>query len=436
MIKLSYSTHGLPGDLFDLIDTFEKAGYEGVELAFQEGQLDPRNFTLEDIPTNPFILKLRDYFKTKKIKPACINTATLPLIPGRLHEPTVISLEEKGRQQRIEIIQKGIEIAKVIGAPIVGFGSGFIREEHVLNPSIDPWPLMIDSIQQCLKHVEGSDVTLVIEPEPGMMIETLQDGIDVVKAISSENFKLHIDLCHAYCSDHDYIHEIEKAASYTKYLHISDTGDGYNLKIVNHSTDLSLDLEFAAYLIHYPKNGDFLLIDKKNALYFYTDPLTARKKEEVEAFVQGLNGLDTVRYEDYQEIAILPKAEDYIEKQKEIKTYLLSMPRIAYETLDRANPILHYLRGTASSADDSESPVITQMVANSLTGKVHFHDIPGKGEMDFKAIYNALNAGNFSGYGALELYHHGEDDVWQDALNESMRYLSKLPTTPSQKKAA
>ena len=88
-MKLSYSTHGLPGDVFDLIDAFEKANYEGVELAFQEGRFDPRNWTLEEIPTDPLILNLRNYFHSKTIKPACINTGSLALIPGRLHEPTV-----------------------------------------------------------------------------------------------------------------------------------------------------------------------------------------------------------------------------------------------------------------------------------------------------------------------------------------------------------
>jgi len=51
------------------------------------------------------------------------------------------------------------------------------------------------------------------------------------------------------------------------------------------------------------------------------------------------------------------------------------------------------------------------MVVNSLTGIVHFHDISGKGETNFKAIYNTLNDGNFSSYRALELQYHGEDCV-------------------------
>ena len=76
--------------------------------------------------------------------------------------------------------------------------------------------------------------------------------------------------------------------------------------------------------------------------------------------------------------------------------------------LERAKPILAYLRGVRNP------PLVEQMVANTLTGIAHFHEIPGAGTMDLAASFKALVGNGFSGYGSVELYHHVES--WEKAL--------------------
>ena len=50
------------------------------------------------------------------------------------------------------------------------------------RPDINPRELLAESIRECLQDV--GDVTLVIEPEPGMLIETMDQGIDLIKEIN------------------------------------------------------------------------------------------------------------------------------------------------------------------------------------------------------------------------------------------------------------
>jgi sugar phosphate isomerase/epimerase len=64
-----------------------------------------------------------------------------------------------------------------------------------------------------------------------------------------------------------------------------------------------------------------------------------------------------------------------------------------------------------------------KMVANTLTGIVHFHEIPGEGTMDFAASFKALSDNGFSGYASVELYHHVQS--WQKALAGSFKHLSQ-----------
>jgi sugar phosphate isomerase/epimerase len=64
------------------------------------------------------------------------------------------------------------------------------------------------------------------------------------------------------------------------------------------------------------------------------------------------------------------------------------------------------------------------MVANTLTGIVHYHEIPGEGTLDFASSFMALVGHGFSGYATVELYHHVGS--WEKALHDSYTQLSKF----------
>ena len=173
MIKLSYSTFGLTNlDFLDAIEVVDQAGYSGVELSFHRDQFNPFEITDE------YLAKLKKKFETTKVRPACIATASHFFTPSRPHEPSAMSIDLAGRKRRINLVKRGIEVARKLGVSLVTFGSGFIREEHVNNPLINPRELLIDSIHDCLGEIRNDeDITLLIEPEPGMFIETLDQGI-------------------------------------------------------------------------------------------------------------------------------------------------------------------------------------------------------------------------------------------------------------------
>jgi len=56
-----------------------------------------------------------------------------------------------------------------------------------------------------------------------------------------------------------------------------------------------------------------------------------------------------------------------------------------------------------------------------IKGKVHHHEIPGEGDLDYKAIFEVLKSSGYKHYLSVELYHH--TDVWQRALQESRQHL-------------
>jgi sugar phosphate isomerase/epimerase len=409
-IQLSYSTFGLTNLPFaEALNAVDKAGYRGVEISFHRDQFNPFDIGDEDLAL------IRRQLDGLRVKPACVATASHFFTPSRPHEPSLMAVDIAGRKRRIDLVKRGIHVARQLGVNLVTFGSGFIREEHVEHPSVDPRQLLVESIHECVRAIrDDEDMTLLIEPEPGMYIETLEQGLSLVDAVNSPRFKLHVDLCHAWCSETDCLAALTRAAPHTRYLHISDAPPGYNLKIVRDSEQLAINLDFASTLVYFPDSADYLLVDRDHPLYFSDAAPTRERQRRLEEILAAAGVKREYRLVDYPGLyAGVSPLDD------EIFTYLISVPGLSYDVLERAKPIIGYLRGARNA------PLVEKRVANTLTGITHFHEIPGSGVLDLAASFKTLVAGGFSGYGSVELYHHVES--WEQALADSHRHLAQLP---------
>ncbi len=412
MIKLSYSTFGLTNlDFLTAIDVVDRAGYPGIELSFHRDQFNPFNISDDDLEA------VRKKLAAVNTRAACVSTASHFFTPSRPHEPSLMSPDLAGRKRRINLVHRGIDVARKLGVPLVTFGSGFIRDEHVANPSVNPRTLLVDSVHQCLSALRNDDdITLLIEPEPGMFIETLEQGMSLVREVDSPHFQLHLDLCHNYCSEQSYLEALAMAAPYAKFLHVSDAREGYNLKFVKMADGLQLDLDFANYLIYFPETAEYFLVDRQHPIYFYEQKPAREQVSRLEAILESVNINQPLRFVDYNSLYTGVSPFD-----SEIFVYLISVPGLSYDVLERARPIIIYLRSTK---DANGTLLMGKMVANTLTGIVHFHEIPGEGTMDFAASFKALADNGFSGYASVELYHHVAS--WEKALEDSYSHLSQF----------
>jgi hypothetical protein len=219
-----------------------------------------------------------------------------------------------------------------------------------------------------------------------------------------------------YCSERNYLAALAQAAPYTRYLHISDAQPGYNLKIVKDAETLRLDLDFASTLVYFPQSAGYLLVDRRHPIYFGDRNPEAAQQKRMDDLLAGAGVSGPLKYVDYT--SLFNGASPL---ESEIFVYLISMPGLSYDVLERARPILLYLR-TTPGADGR--PLVDKMLANTLTGVVHFHEIPGEGSFDFAASFDTLTANGFSGYGSVELYHHVQS--WEKALHDSYRHLSQF----------
>ena len=354
MLKLSYSLNGLTNvNLYKGITEIENAGFSGFEFSFQKGIFDPDYLSDEDIE------KIQFFLSKRTINPVCISTATTFFLSSIPHEPSVLSLESNRRSERIKLIKKGIDLARILKVPIVSFQSGYLRKEHVSIDARAIRNMLLSAVKELVAYIGEDNITLVIEPEPGMYIETIADALSIIKEINSSHFKLHMDIGHVFCSEENYLKAIQDNINEVAYMHLADikTGDAVRFRALTSPNDSEFNRgKGERYL--YSASGSFLYIDDVESILF-------RGKNKIDFPAQIID--KTV---NMSELPMLTETENlYVEA----KAYIDSIGGIEFSTLKNLLPIIKYLRG-------GESPIIGRTICNTIKGKVHYHERLGYGE--------------------------------------------------------
>ena len=75
-------------------------------------------------------------------------------------------------------------------------------------------------------------------------------------------------------------------------------------------------------------------------------------------------------------------------------------------------------------AIEKSLPYARHIHIEDIKGRVHHHEIPGEGDIDFKRVVESIKASGYEHFVSVELHHH--DTQWERALNESRSYLCQL----------
>ena len=408
-MKLSFSCNSAElVSIEEVCDQLVIYGYSGVELSFQKGQFDP-----EDITSNR-ITELVNYFKNSSIKPVCISTATTKFLSEIPHEPSLINLDSDKRSKRSELILKGIFLAEEIGVPLVSFQSGYVRDEHIDCPQEMLVNLLAEEVKNLLKFTSGN-IKLVIEPEPGMFIETIDEANNLITRVNDDRFGLHLDIGHVFCTEKDYIKAIREYAKKTLYIHMADIRDGFNLKY------RTCKVTEVPKILNTTKRIDPTLFDVDDHNYFIF------VIENIKYILKDSDQLISKEFKPYiHSVIIIDK--DYLSIKKtseldlEIRAYLDSLSGTSYERALKAYNAVATLR----LGNNKVQPLINTVVCNTLRGKVHYHDLFGNGAIDYGRVMSALIDSGYDGYCTIELYNHAS--LWKTVAPQSIKYILAATT--------
>ena len=167
-LRFAYNTNGAANHrLGDAVALIADAGYDGVALTLDHHHLDPME--------EGWVARTEALARGLHARGlGCVieTGARFLLDPRAKHEPTLLSPEPEGRARRVAFLNRAIDIGACLGAEAVSFWAGVPR------PGVDrgeagAW--LVDGIARVLAHAERRGVTAALEPEPGMLVETLDD---------------------------------------------------------------------------------------------------------------------------------------------------------------------------------------------------------------------------------------------------------------------
>lgn len=167
-LRFAYNTNGAANHrLQDAVAIIADAGYDGVALTLDHHHLDP----LEPGWEARAEALARD-LGTRRLGCVIETGARYLLDPRAKHEPTLLTPSAEGRARRVAFLRRAIDIGAILGAEAMSFWAGVPR------PGVMPAQAAIwlrDGIAEVLEHAAARGVTAALEPEPGMLVETVDD---------------------------------------------------------------------------------------------------------------------------------------------------------------------------------------------------------------------------------------------------------------------
>ena len=202
-LRFAYNTNGAANHrLDDAIRLIADAGYDGVALTLDHHHLDP--FADDWAREAERVARL---LRTLDLGSVIETGARYLLDPRDKHEPTLVTADPAGRATRVAFLRRAADIAAILGSETVSFWAG------VPKPGVDRAAAMdwlSHGIGEALAYATRAGVAMSLEPEPGMLIETVGDYTRL--AAAHPDLRLALDTGHCLVTQ-----DIEPAAAVRDY---------------------------------------------------------------------------------------------------------------------------------------------------------------------------------------------------------------------------
>ena len=215
----AYTNYSLKESIVDI----SKIGYKGVEIMCDS----PHAYPL--LLDSKKITEIKDELSNNNIQISNLNAFTLFAI-GDTYHPSWIEEDLNYRKLRIEHTINCLKLAKQLGAKNISIEPG--------GPISDPnykekyGKIFIDGIRQVLPVAEEQKVKILVEPEPGLLIENSYEFLSFIKNFDSDFIGLNFDIGHFVCVNENPSKLINKLIDYIHHFHLADIKDNIHNHLI------------------------------------------------------------------------------------------------------------------------------------------------------------------------------------------------------------
>ncbi|MCI0333168.1 MAG: sugar phosphate isomerase/epimerase [Planctomycetes bacterium] len=217
-MQLAFSSNAyLRFSIEETIARVAALGYKGIELladvphAWPAGLLDEQKQSIRDALA-------KHQLAISNINAFMMNAVADPRQP--YWHPSWIEPDPHYRAIRREHTKRALYLARDLGAPnITTEPGGPLAHGQTWRNGAD---VFYDELMPCIDVAESLNVPLLIEPEPGLLIERFDQYLEFVGRIDSPMIGLNFDVGHAYCVGEDPQDWIAKMQPHTRHYHLED----------------------------------------------------------------------------------------------------------------------------------------------------------------------------------------------------------------------
>ncbi len=265
-MKFAYSSNAYRRwSIGEAMERIARIGYRGMELMADTPHAWP--MTIPDAAVED----IRRRLETHSLTLSNINAFMMSEVQDFWH-PSWIEPDANFRRLRVQHTLAALRLARRLGAKCITTEPGGPLDEGISHE--EALDLFEDGLQEALRCAEDEGVLLLVEPEPGLLIENAAQFEELAERLESPMFGLNFDVGHFYCVGDPLPETIARLARWTRHYHVEDIAA---TRVHEHLIPGHGAIDFAAVLkaIRSTRYGGWITVE----LYPYLDdPDTAGRE--------------------------------------------------------------------------------------------------------------------------------------------------------------
>jgi sugar phosphate isomerase/epimerase len=212
-MKFAFSTNAFRKYTFeDAAQAISRSGYTGIEIMCDTPHAWPDDLSETDI------YHIKESLKRNQLEISNLNAFMMCAVQD-FHHPSWIEKDPDFRQIRIDHTRKCIDLARRLGAETISTEPGGPLEGMHPDTAMQ---IFIDGLGQVLDDARDMGITVLVEPEPDLLIETSDQYLALIDQFSHPNLALNFDVGHFFCVGEDPVETVFKLSEYTRHYHLED----------------------------------------------------------------------------------------------------------------------------------------------------------------------------------------------------------------------
>jgi sugar phosphate isomerase/epimerase len=213
---IGYSTNAFVK--FSLPEALQKIaglGFRGAEIMCDKPHLYPPDYGDE------YLSRLKSLIEEYGLKITNLNSFTLFAL-GDTYLPSWIEPEKERREMRIQHTLQCLKVADYLGCRNISVPPGGPLGDLDREKSVS---LFQRGLERVAPVAEELNVRVLVEPEPGLLLENTSEFKSFIKDVKSAAIGLNFDIGHFFCAGEDPSAAFEELFEWIEHVHLEDIAE-------------------------------------------------------------------------------------------------------------------------------------------------------------------------------------------------------------------